>query len=176
VLVQRALEREPAAASAIVERYSPVVRRCLWTPSPGDEVEDLVQEVFARCFECLPRLRDPNALKSFVIGITLRVAANARRRRRRRWRERLTTTGELPDAAHEEDLEARHAFRSTRELLGRFSPENLRVLELRFVHEKELTEIADGMGVSLATAKRHLARASARVRAMAPILRGLLHG
>jgi RNA polymerase sigma-70 factor (ECF subfamily) len=172
-LVGAALLRQPGAASAIVERYRTVVRRCIWAPASHD-VDDLVQEVFARCFERLPQLRDPSALRSFVIGIALRVAADDRRRRRRRWRELLTSTGELPDAVVDDNVELRHAVRHTRELLGRLGPETLRILELRFVHEKELTEIADGLGVSLATAKRYVARASARLRAMAPTARGLL--
>ncbi|HEY4012843.1 MAG TPA: sigma-70 family RNA polymerase sigma factor [Polyangiaceae bacterium] len=172
-LVVAALAREAGAASAIVERYRGVVRRCLWSPASHD-VDDLVQEAFARCFESLPRLRDPSALRSFVIGIALRVAANERRRRRRRWREFLTQTGELPEATVDDGVELHHAIRHTREMLGRLGPDSLRVLELRFVHEKELTEIADGLGVSLATAKRYLARASARLRAMAPSVRGLL--
>ena len=171
-LVGAALARQAGAAAAIVAKYRSVVRRCLWTP--GHEVDDLVQEVFARCFERLPQLRDPSALRSFVIGIALRVGADERRRRRRRWRELLTSTGELPETIVEDGVELRHALRHTREVLSRLSPENLRVLELRFVHEKELTEIADGLGVSLATAKRHIARASARLRAMAPTVRGVL--
>jgi RNA polymerase sigma-70 factor (ECF subfamily) len=172
-LVGAALARQPGAASAIVERYRALVRRCIWAP-PSHEVDDLVQEVFARCFERLPQLRDPSALRSFVIGISLRVAADERRRRRRRWRELLTSTGELPDAVMDDSVELRYAVARTREILGRLSPETLRILELRFVHEKELTEIADGLGVSLATAKRYLARASARLRAMAPSVRGVL--
>ncbi len=176
-LVRAALARQAGAAPAIVARYRPLVRRWLWASVPGHDMDDLVQEVFARCFQCLPRLRDPAALRSFLIGITLRLASSERRRRRRRWRETLTSTGELPDSHGPDDgADARQAVWCTREVLSRLSPESVRVLELRFLQDKELTEVADGMGVSLATAKRHLARASARLRAMGPALRGLLRG
>jgi RNA polymerase sigma-70 factor (ECF subfamily) len=167
-LVHGALGGDPALAPAIVKRYLPLVRRILWASVSGADLEESTQEVFARCFECLPRLRDPTLLRSFIFGITLRLAATERRRRRLRWRERLTPTGELPEVgALEVEIEAREVTSSTRRILGRLAPESYRVLNLRFVEEQELTEVAQNMGVSLATAKRRLARASARLRALA---------
>jgi RNA polymerase sigma-70 factor (ECF subfamily) len=167
-LVQAALRGDPAAAPAIVRRYRPLVRRYLGASLSGRDLDDHVQEVFARCFEYLTRLRDPSSLRSFIIGITLRLVGTERRRRRvRRW-ETLTITGELPEPRpQDEDLDARQAVWRTREILGRLRPESCLLLELRFVQEKKLTEVAESLGVSVATAKRQLARASARMRAMA---------
>jgi RNA polymerase sigma-70 factor (ECF subfamily) len=167
-LVRGALDGDPGPALVIVKRYLPLVRRILRASGTGPDLEDTTQEVFARCFQCLPRLRDPTSLRSFIFGIALRLAATERRRRRRRWRERLTPTGELPEPyPSRSDADAREVVSRTREILGRLRPEACLALNLRFVQEKELTEVAANMGVSLATAKRHLARASARVRAMA---------
>jgi RNA polymerase sigma-70 factor (ECF subfamily) len=91
-----------------------------------------------------------------------------RRRRRIRWRERLTPSGELPERQDYDDpTESIEVAARTRAILARLSPEASRALELRFVCEKELAEVAETMGVSLATAKRHLVRVTARVRAMA---------
>ncbi|HZU81672.1 MAG TPA: sigma-70 family RNA polymerase sigma factor [Polyangiaceae bacterium] len=170
-LVRAALVGDRSAAPAIVRRYRPLVRRyvgaCL---SPADEVDDHVQEVFARCFEHLGRLRDPSSLRSFIIGITLRLVGTERRRRRVRRIERLTATGELPEPLPPDDgVETRHTIWRTREMLGKLKPESSRVLELRFVQEHKLSEVAEQMGVSVATAKRQLARASARVRALAAL-------
>jgi RNA polymerase sigma-70 factor (ECF subfamily) len=167
-LVARALRREPSAAPEIVARYTPLVRRCLGSSLAGADLDDAVQDVFARCFLHLSRLRDPSSLRSFLIGITLRAAAMDRRRRRIRWWERLSETGELPESfSVQHPIELQQVAWRTRELLSRLRPESSRALELRFVDEKELTEVAETMGVSLATAKRHLARASARIRALA---------
>jgi RNA polymerase sigma-70 factor (ECF subfamily) len=166
-LVRAALRGDAAAAPAIWIRYIPVVRRRLSAHFDGAELEDHVQEVFARCFEQLPRLRDHAALRSFLIGITLRVALlECRRRRFRSWAA-VTLTGELPDAAVSDDMELRLLVSRIRELLGRLKPDSCHLLELRFVRGHELSEVADTMGVSLATAKRHLARASAHVRLLA---------
>jgi RNA polymerase sigma-70 factor (ECF subfamily) len=167
-LVHATLAGDSSAAPAIVVRYRPLVRRYLSASLSGRDLDDHVQEVFARCFEHLKRLRDPSSLRSFIIGITLRLVGTERRRRRvRRW-ETLTMTGELPERRLEdEDIDSRQAVWRTREILGRLRPDSFLLLELRFVQEKKLTEVAESMGVSVATAKRQLARASARVRAMA---------
>lgn len=166
--VRAALEGDPAAPSAIFKRFQPLVRYSLSRTLSGPDLEDYVQEVFARCFAGLGQLRDPSSLRSFIIGIALRFASTERRRRRLRSWERLTGTGELPEQrVYQDEIEARHTVRCMRELLGRVRADSCRALELRFVHENELTEVASHMGVSLATAKRHLARASACVRAMA---------
>lgn len=166
--VRAALEGDPHAPSAIVKRFLPLVRYSLARTLSGPDLDDHVQEVFARCFVHLPQLRDPASLRSFIIGIALRFASTERRRRRLRSWERLTSTGELPELrVYQDDIEARQTARCMRQVLGRVRAESCRALELRYVHENELTEVAAHMGVSLATAKRHLARASACVRAMA---------
>jgi RNA polymerase sigma-70 factor (ECF subfamily) len=131
------------------------------------DLDDHVQEVFSRLFEQLPRLRQPSALRSFLIGITLRVACTELRRRRR-WRLRLTATGDLPDLAERgvDDGTAREALSRFEAILGRLAPRTRRVFVLRHVEKLELVDVAAAMDISLATAKRHLARASVRVFAM----------
>jgi RNA polymerase sigma-70 factor, ECF subfamily len=167
-LVHAALGGDGAAAPAIVARYRPLVRRYLRALLSGGDVDDHAQEVFARCFENLGRLRDPASLRSFIIGITLRLVGSERRRRRvRRW-EVLTMTGDLPDQSRDDaDIGVRQTVLRARDLFGKLRPESRLVLELRFIQEKKMSEVAATLGVSVATAKRQLARASARVRAMA---------
>jgi RNA polymerase sigma-70 factor (ECF subfamily) len=167
-LVAAVLAGDEAAARAIFERHAPIVRRCLRASFEGVDLDDGVQAVFVRCFEYLTRLREPSSLRSFIVGIALRLGAMERRRRHVRCREHLTASGELPElAGFDDSLESLEVAARTREILSRLSPEASQALELRFIHEKELTEIADTMGVSLATTKRHLVRVASRLRAMA---------
>jgi RNA polymerase sigma-70 factor (ECF subfamily) len=169
-LVRAALLGDRRAAHAIVTRYVPLVRRCLGASFSGADLDDHVQEVFARCFTSLSRLRDPDALRSYLIGIALRWAASERRRCRLRWWEKVTATGELPDLGGAPDgppIEVRQVVWRTRALLARLRPESCRALELRFMEEQELTDVAKMLGVSLATAKRQLATSIVRVRALA---------
>ena len=157
------------ASTLIWRRYSVQVRSKLLRWIGTHDLDDHVQEVFSRLFEQLPRLRQPSALRSFLIGITLRVACSELRRRRR-WRLLLTATGELPEIIEHstsDDGIGREALMRFEAILGKLGPKSRRVFELRYVDKLELIDVADKMGISLATAKRHLARASSRVFAMA---------
>jgi RNA polymerase sigma-70 factor (ECF subfamily) len=167
-LARAACEGDPRAAIAIWRRYGVQVRSKLLRWIGAHDLDDHVQEVFSRLFEQLPRLRQPSALRSFLIGITLRVACTELRRRRR-WRLRLTATGELPDLAQHgaDDGIAREALSRFEAILGRLAPRSRRVFVLRYVDKLELVDVAAAMDISLATAKRHLSRASLRVFAMA---------
>jgi RNA polymerase sigma-70 factor (ECF subfamily) len=159
---------DPRAAIAIFRRHVMQVRSKLLRWIGGHDLDDHVQEVFSRLFEQLPRLRQPSALRSFLIGITLRVACTELRRRRR-WRLRLTATGEVPEVAGHghDDGTAREALSRFEEILAKLTPRTRRVFVLRYVEKLELVDVAAAMHISLATAKRHLTRASMRVFAMA---------
>ena len=49
---------------------------------PDRDIEDLSQEVFLRFFAAVPRLREPEAVRSFLFGICVRVTRRERRARR----------------------------------------------------------------------------------------------
>ncbi len=166
-LVHAARAGDPRAPIAIWRRYGVQVRSKLLRWIGPHDLDDHVQEVFSRLFEQLPRLRQPNALRSFLIGITLRVACTELRRRRR-WRLRLTATGELPELVEHaaDDGTGRQALSRFEAILGKLAPRTRRVFILRHVEKLELVDVAAAMDISLATAKRHLARASMRVFAM----------
>ena len=179
-LVHAAWSGDRAAQAAIWRRYLPMVRSRMSRTIGDHDLDDQVQEVFLRLFQVLPNLRDPSALRSFIIGITLRVAGTERRRRRDRCWLQLTPSGELPEPMITPDpQDPRDALARLSAILDSFAPENYRVIELRYVEGKELTEVARAIDVSLATAKRHLARVSARLRAVVkrePVLAGYLYG
>ena len=167
--VARALvDRQPAAAVIAWNRYATLVRGILIRSiGPDADVADAVQEVFLRFYSRVGALRDPTALRPFLIGITLHVARTELRRRRvRRWL-RLTDDGTLPDRpTRDEDDEARAALRRLYVLLDRLDDTSRLVYVLRHVEGLELTEIAAALDTSLATTKRRLAKVTARVLAM----------
>jgi len=166
-LVKAVLEGDAAAFRAIWNKYIALVRSKLG--HLHRDIDDCVQEVFVRLHARLPYLRDPTALSSFIIGITLRVAGTELRRRKSASWILLTPTGDLPEPASgpKEDATAREAYARFEAILGRLGPRARRVFELRYVEHKELVDVAREMNVSLATAKRHLARVSACVNVMA---------
>jgi RNA polymerase sigma-70 factor (ECF subfamily) len=178
-LARAAADGQPGTAAAVWDRYGTKVqslmRRLL---GPGGDVEDHVQETFIQFFRDVKKLRDPAALRPFLFGIAVRVARSGLRRRRfRRWLS-LTDDGVLPDEAAEGvDDAAREALARFYALLDKLDDKTRLLFVLRYVEGLELTETAEATGVSLATAKRHLAKATARIRAMAgndPVLAAYL--
>jgi RNA polymerase sigma-70 factor (ECF subfamily) len=153
-----------------------MLRRSL---GPAD-VEDLVQEVFLRFFDKIGELREPSAMRSFLIGITLRVAGTFLRRKRvRRWMM-LTDTGAPPDEhATSDDPQARETLRRLYAVLDKIDDEGRLAFVLRHFEGYELTEVATALGCSLATAKRRLSSAQERFDSIAardPLLKPYLEG
>jgi len=168
-LARLAAEKDPRAAAALWDRYASLVRGILRrTLGPVAEVEDLVQEVFIGLFRTLGGLRDPDALRSFIVGTAIRTARSELRRKRvRRWLS-LTPTGALPDTeqAGALDPEARRAVKRLYEVLDTIDDRGRMAFVLRYLEGYELTEVAEALGCSLATTKRALAKAQDRVNAM----------
>jgi RNA polymerase sigma-70 factor (ECF subfamily) len=178
-LVAAAVAGRPGAAELVWDRFAPLVRGLVRRSlGPDRDADDHVQEVFLRLFAQLEQLRDPTALRSFVVGITVRVLRDELRRRRvRRWL-RLTDEGELPDdPAEPRDDAAREALRRLYRILDDGDAEARLAFTLRFVEGLELTEVAAALGDSLATVKRRLAKVTVRVLAAAkndPVLSSYL--
>ncbi|WP_437746237.1 sigma-70 family RNA polymerase sigma factor [Sorangium sp. So ce302] len=164
-LARAAAQGHPGAAPILWQRFAPLVRRILTrTLGPGDEVDDHVQDTFLRFFRVAKDLRDPSLLSSFIVGIAVRVArAELRRRRVRRWLQ-LSPSGELPDmGGAQQDPQGRAALTRLYRILDQVDDRSRALFVLRFIEGLELTEIAAALGCSLATTKRHLARASHRI-------------
>jgi RNA polymerase sigma-70 factor (ECF subfamily) len=167
-LARNAAQGDAAAARIIWDRHAAMVRGLLRrTMGPGD-VDDLVQESFLRFFRLIGRLRDPDKLRAFLVGISLRVAREELRRRRvRRWLT-LSGDGQLPEAtAPASDMEGAQALGRLYELLDRIDATSRTVFVLRYVEQIPTAELAEIMECSLATAKRRVQRATAKVHKLA---------
>jgi RNA polymerase sigma-70 factor, ECF subfamily len=167
-LVSLAAVGRTEALAAIWDRYEPlvrsVVRRSIRRES---DVEDLVQEVFLQFCRSHTLLRDRDALRPFLFGISLRVTI--REIRVRRARKRLTDDGVLAPSSGvvpPADFEAREAVAGVRAMLERLDPKDRTAFVLRHVEGLELTEVAGMLDISLATVKRRLARIVQRINAM----------
>jgi RNA polymerase sigma-70 factor (ECF subfamily) len=167
------------ALAAAWDRHAVAIRAVLRRSlGPGADVEDALQETFIAFFQSASAIRDPRSLRSFLIGIAIRVASRELSRRRlKRWLF-LTSDGEMPEpAALDDDAAAasREAVRRLYRILDGLDVESRLAFVLRHVEGLELVDVATGLGVSLATAKRKLAKVvpvvMARVR-KDPILAG----
>lgn len=164
-LAKALLARHPEAALVAWRRFLPLVMRILGRKlSASDGAEDVAQEVFAYFFRNVHKLREPSALRAFVITLTNRTLWHEVRRRRRRAHinvdaeaQRLRAIGDRADPF------SRQAFWHLRQLLTRLSERDRRVLLMCMVEHREAQEAADALGVSVPTVRRSLARARKRV-------------
>jgi RNA polymerase sigma-70 factor (ECF subfamily) len=156
---------DPKAPRELWQRFGPMVFRILRRMlGPKWELDDLAQEVFLRVFRNLPRLRDPVALKAFVIAVSVGTARGGIRdwgvRKRGTLAVRpLRAALETPPA----DIEARAALEGLYRILARLRPDDRTAFILRFMEQMELVDVAAAMDVSLATVKRRVTRAWTRV-------------
>jgi RNA polymerase sigma-70 factor (ECF subfamily) len=165
-LARALIARDPQAPRALWRRYAPMVFRMLRRAlGPGHDVEDLAQEVFLCVFEKVTTLREPKALKAFVISITvLTTRSELRRLWVRRWIRLSGKTDVTGKAVVHLDTDAREALGRFYGLLDRINAQDRTLFVLRFMEGLGLLEVAAAAQLSLATTKRRLARVWSKVR------------
>jgi RNA polymerase sigma-70 factor (ECF subfamily) len=164
-LVRSLIAGEGHAPRALWQRFAPTVFRILRRAfGPGQDAEDLAQEIFLCVFEKVSTLREPTALRKFIISITVNTArGEVRRRWVRRWGRVATMGDATEDAIIEVDTDSREALRRFYGVLDRLNPHDRTLFVLRFIEELPLMQLAEASGFSLATTKRRLARARSKV-------------
>ena len=180
-LVRALRADDPGAPAVLWARYSASVGRVLAKAlGPCLEIEDLTQEVFLRVFGRLPALRDPSALRSFVIAVAMNVLKWELRRRWVGRKVRLSGTGTLPEIeSTSADAEARHALRRCYRIFDNLPTKERLAFVLRYMEEMTIDEVAAALAVSVSTAKRWVNRGAAKVAAQVtddPDLRGFFAG
>jgi RNA polymerase sigma-70 factor (ECF subfamily) len=166
---------EKAAARVAFVRFVPMARRSLRRLlGPGLDEEDLCQEVFLRFFRRIHDLRDPAAVRGFLLAVCLRVGRQELRRRwLRRWL-RLTDSGSLPEASDEAASkssddpasDARDAVNRYYRILDTVGGQGRSLFAARYIEGSELVEVARSHGLSVSTTQRRLSRVAKRVDAM----------
>jgi RNA polymerase sigma-70 factor, ECF subfamily len=151
------------------------------------EAEEAVQEALARACESIADLRDPAAAPSWFLRIVTTMCL--RTLRRRRLRRRLfgwwpgkdgdvdtpvsadTGTDDIAERMHATDtvapreaLEDHEALDAMLGRLDQLSPQQRTALVLRYGHDLPVAQVAELIGVEVATVKTHLVRGLARLR------------
>lgn len=166
-LVAGIVAEEPAALAALFERYSPVVHRLLVrTLGTAGDVEDLAQETFLVVVRRCATLRDPTALRSFVVSVAIRLARNELRKRTLRSWIGLGEAPHLEPALPAHDAELAEGVRRIYAALDRLGIEGRIAFVLRRVEGYEIHEAAEMCGCSQATFKRRLARCEQQFEAI----------
>jgi RNA polymerase sigma-70 factor (ECF subfamily) len=168
-LARAAVLGDARAPREIWRRFAPLVRRIVRrTLGPEHDVEDVVQDVFLLLFDKLPGLRDPAALRAFLVSITVRSVRYELRRRRVRRLVGLSTGPELHDLrVVSTDHESRQALLHLYGLLNRLRARERTAFILRFVEGMDIEDVASALDVSVPTTRRAVARAWERIALLA---------
>jgi len=164
----------PERARALVEHHFDFVWRLLRRQGlAAPDADDAAQQVFMIAAQKLDAV-EQGSERSFLYGVALRVASNARRgmsRRREVADETLVdrTAGGMPP---DDRTEVVRAWALLDELLGKLPEELARVLALAEIEEVEVAEIAVLEGIPVGTAASRLRRARALFR---ELLAGVQH-
>jgi RNA polymerase sigma-70 factor (ECF subfamily) len=176
-----ALERgDGTAAGRLYDRYAKSVTGMVYRLLGREaELEDIVQEVFIYALYSIDKLREPAALKSWLLGIAVgKVRSHLRWRWRRRWLSFLPQH-QLPEP--EVPLTDPHAelVSEVCSILDQMPDDERIALVVHRIEGLPLHEAAAACGMSISTFKRRFAKGEQRFLACAkrhPGLAGWLHG
>ena len=174
-LAKALIDGDPRAPPLVWARFSGLVRRAL---GPRGDYEDVVQEVFASLLAKPAALRTPDAVRAFIIAVTLHNIGAERRRRRQHRLIGLAPTPELPEMeVVDPNPETRRALAHLRRILERVRERDRRAFVLRFIEGMAVAAVARTLETSAPTARRRFSRAFRRVSLLAardPFLRDYL--
>jgi RNA polymerase sigma-70 factor, ECF subfamily len=169
-LVVAARAGERWAQEAIFRRHAPMINRLAYRLMAGDaDVDDVVQDVFVAALRRLDRLQDPQALagwlRAIVVGTVHKRVRKARLLRRLGLlrREEIDFDEFVSQAA---SPEIRAELAAIYRLAEELSVDERSALILHRVEGRSLAQVAEEMGLSLATVKRRLAKADERLARM----------
>ena len=168
-LLDALLADHAGAAAELYDRFADHVQRVLVRILGLDhEIPDLMQEVFLQALRSVGSVKDGARLKAWITSVAVHTARGCiRKRTRRRWLI-VRPPEEMPEQSESgEDAEGRELLRLTYAVLDKLPAEERIAFALRHIEGLELLQVADALGVSLATVKRKLERAERRFKSLA---------
>ncbi len=155
-LARRAQHGDRAAATELVHHTYQQLWRTLAALSSRSEAEDLVQETYARAFRSLPGFRAESSVRTWLLSIARRVAAdNLRAAKVRPRTDPFPEEEELPRPAYGELGEAV----ALRALVDRLHPDRRTAFMLTQVSGLSYEEAAEVCGCPVGTIRSRVARA-----------------
>jgi RNA polymerase sigma-70 factor (ECF subfamily) len=175
-LATRLQQGDSAAAGQVYDRHVGSVHGFVYRLlGPEADLDDIVQEVFIYALHSIDKLREPAALRSWLIGIAAgKVRAHLRTKWRRRWLTFLSHE-ELAELAVPEPDPHGELLRDVYAIFDQLAPDERMALVMRRVEGLPIHEAAKACGMSLSTFKRRYARGESRFLARAKQRPGLAH-
>lgn len=167
-LIDRAKSGDEGAFESLVTAHKDrVYRVCLALLKDPVAADETAQDVFVRLFEQIQKFRGESRLSTWLY----RVAVNACSDRRRwwiRWMARMDVPAAEPSSPDLPDrrLELREDQIRVLDALNRLSSAFREILVLRELEERDYSEIAEILGLSMGTVESRLFRARKKLRAI----------
>jgi RNA polymerase sigma-70 factor (ECF subfamily) len=162
-LVSRCRAGDQQAWNELVERFS----RYVYAISvqafrlPESDAEDVFQEVFARAYQHLDKLRDDSAVRPWLAQLTRRLCID---RLRATARESPLAEEELPDGGSEETLALLDEALTVHEALAA-APEHCReILDRFFARDESYKTIGEALELPSGTIASRISRCLGRLR------------
>ena len=161
--------------SRVVETNRPQIFRFLVASLRDvDLAETLTQECFLKAHRNWSRFRGDSSPLTWLMRIAINLQKDHWRNRRLQfWRNTRANSVDLDEAGEwlpsgertaEQQLLAREEVKQVWKIVSNLSERQRTVFLLRYVEERELSEIAQATGLSEGTVKAHLSRALGKVR------------
>jgi RNA polymerase sigma-70 factor (ECF subfamily) len=162
-LVARCRSGDQQAWAELVDRFSRYVYAIAVQAFrlPESDAEDVFQEVFARAYQHLDKLRDDAAVRPWLAQLTRRLCID---RLRAASRERPATDEELELAGSEETLTMLEDALTVQEALAA-TPEHCReILDRFFARDESYRTIGDALELPAGTIASRISRCLTRLR------------
>ena len=182
-LIQRVLNGDDTAFSALVKKYQKSVHALAWRKIGDFHIaEDITQDTFLKAYQELSTLKEPQSFASWLYVI----AANrctAWLRKKRLWTQSLenTNSAELEKATYsnyvitENERAAADAQREVvKKLLAKLQESDRTVITLYYLGGMTYEEISKFLGVSVSAIKNRLYRARQHLKKEEPMIREAL--
>ena len=182
-LIQRVLEGDDTAFSALVRKYQKPVHALAWRKIGDFHIaEDITQETFLKAYQRLSTLKEPQSFASWLYVITANHCSTWLRKKRLRTQsledtssaqlERVTYSGYVIEENERMRVETQREV--VKKLLAKLKESDRTVITLYYFGGMTYEEISKFLGVSVGAIKNRVYRAQERLKKEEPMIREAL--
>ena len=182
-LIQRVLDGDDTAFSALVNKYQRSVHALVWRKIGDFHIaEDITQDTFLKAYQSLSTLKKPQRFASWLYVIAANYCKMWMRKKRLSTQsledinstalERATYSGYVIAENEQETAEAQREV--VKKLLAKLQESERTVITLHYLGGMTYKEISEFLGVSVGTIKTRVYRARRRLKKEEPMIREAL--
>jgi RNA polymerase sigma-70 factor, ECF subfamily len=168
ILMEAIAQGEQRAMRVLYTRHNLLVYRFIVGLTRNESLaEDMVSEVFLEVWRKASQFKARSKVSTWLLGIARHKTYTALGRRAdAQLDERLAATIEDPTDGPEKNLDKKDRGAVLRVCLIKLSPAHREIIDLVYYHEKTIDEVADIIGIPVATVKTRMHYARKRMAEM----------